>query len=439
MLSTETLKPSEVKIGIFGLGFVGLPLALSYAIRGCQVIGVDVDQNLVNELNRGVTHHLEKYHDTPIQEVLAEQLHNGRFRATTDAREAMSQCRYFIMTVGIPVVEGNHDFSHIESCSRAISSGLKKGDLVLVRSTLVPGMTRGFIMPILEETGLKAGEDFYLAYSSERIAEGKAFDEFENMPSLVSGINETSAEEARRLMSIVTKELHLATSIEVVESSKVMENISRDVNIAMVNEFARFCEALDIDVFEVIRLANTHKRVKLLTPGPGVGGYCIPNALHYLTPKADELGVPLKLLRTARKINNDIPVFVASLVTKNLPVPASEAKVAVLGIAMKDYSSDDRLSPALEVIRLMQMSGIKVSAFDPAVPSNYDFKVESLEEAVRDAHAVVVLAKQDGIGYNNFRLFRQLMSKAGTPVIVDTKNLYNRSEVEKHGFILKAI
>jgi len=438
-LSTEKLNPSEVTIGIFGLGFVGLPLALSYAIRGCQVTGVDVDQNLVKHLNQGITHHLEKYHDTPIQEVLAEQLENGRFRATCDAREAMSNCRYFIITVGIPVINGGHDFSHIESCSRAIASGLKKGDLVLVRSTLVPGMTREFIMPILEETGLKAGEDFYLAYSSERIAEGKAFEEFENMPALISGINDASTEKARQLMSIVTRELHAASSIEVVESAKVMENISRDVNIAMVNEFARFCEALGIDVFEVIRLANTHKRVKLLTPGPGVGGYCIPNALHYLTPKADELGISLRLLRTARKINEDVPAFVVSLVTKHLPVPAKEAKVAVLGIAMKDYSSDDRLSPALEVIKLLEMSGIKVAAFDPAVPSRYDFKVDSLEEAVRDAHAIVVLAKQNGIGYNNFKLFHNLMSQAGTPVIIDTKNLYDRSEVEKHGFILAAI
>ncbi len=440
MLSTKQVNPSEFKVAIFGLGFVGLPLALSYALRGCDVVGVDVDQNLIDQLNQGITHHLEKYHDTPIQEVLAEQLKSGRFKATSNAREALSQCNYFVMTVGIPVVNGSHDFSHIESCARTIAAGLKKGDLVLVRSTLVPGMTRGFVKPILEETGLVAGEHFYLGYSSERIAEGKAFDEFENMPTLISGINEASGEKARQLMSVVTKaDLHVASAIEVVEAAKVMENISRDVNIAMVNEFARFCEGLGIDIFEVIKMANTHKRVKLLTPGPGVGGYCIPNALHYLAPKADELGVPLRLLRTARRINEDVPAFVVSLVARNLPVPAKDAKVAVLGIAMKDYSSDDRLSPAMDVIKLMEMSGIRVSAFDPAVPSNYAFKVDSLDEAVQDAHAVLVLAKQNGIGYTNYKLFHNLMSKAGTPVIVDTKNLYNRSEVEEHGFTFVSI
>lgn len=439
-MSVKTLDPAQVKVAVFGLGFVGLPLALSYALRGCNVIGVDVDQNLVNQLNQGITHHLEKYHNTPIQQVLAKQLESGRFKATVNAREALACCNYFIMTVGIPVVNGSHDFSHIDSCARTIASGLKKEDLVLVRSTLVPGMTRNYIKPMLEETGLKAGEDFYLAYSSERIAEGKAFDEFENMPTLISGINEISGEKVAELMSIVTRaELHIATSIEVVESAKVMENISRDVNIAMVNEFARFCEGLNIDIFEVIKLANTHKRVKLLTPGPGVGGYCIPNALHYLTPKADELGVNLRLLKTARKINEDVPGFVVSLVTKNLPVPAREAKVAVLGIAMKDFSSDDRLSPALDVIKLLQMSGITVSAYDPAVPSQHDFKVETLEAAVTDAHVILVLAKQDEIEYTNFELFESIMSKQGTPVIVDTKNLYNRAAVEKNGFILEAI
>lgn len=159
-MSNRHLDPSVVKVAIFGLGFVGLPLALSYALRGCSVTGVDVDSHLVEQLNSGITHHLEKYHETPIQQILKEQLSSGKFRATTDSAEALANCNYFVMTVGIPVVNNEHDFSHIESCSRTIASGLKKGDLVLVRSTLVPGMTRNFVRPILEESGLKAGKTF---------------------------------------------------------------------------------------------------------------------------------------------------------------------------------------------------------------------------------------------------------------------------------------
>lgn len=436
-----TKKGEGVKVAIFGLGFVGLPLALSYALRGCEVIGVDVDPHLVDQLNKGITHHLEKYHDTPIQEVLKEQLAAKRFYATLDAGHALKECKNFILTIGIPVrADGSHDFSHVESCARAVASGLKPGDLVIVRSTLIPGMTRSFVMPILEESRLAAGKDFYLAYSSERIAEGKAFDEFENMPTLIAGLDDASLKKAMELMSIVTKaELVAASSFEVVETAKVMENISRDVNIAMVNEFARFTKALGIDIFEVIKVANTHKRVQLLVPGPGVGGYCIPNALHYLTPKADELNVPLNLLRTARRINEEVPAFVGSLVSKNLPVPPSEAKIAVLGIAMKDYSSDDRQSPALDVIRVLLDSGMTVAAFDPAVPTEHSFKVDTLEEAVKDAHGIVVLAKQNGIGYNNYKLFKELMSKAGQLFIVDTKNLYSPEEVAAAGIKLESL
>ncbi|HEX3031558.1 MAG TPA: nucleotide sugar dehydrogenase [Bacillota bacterium] len=267
------------------MGFVGLPLALSFALRGCEVYGVDVNEELVAELKDGVTHHLEHYHNTPIQSVLKDQLAAGRFKPTSDATAAMAECTTFIMTVGIPVVDGEHTFAHVEGCARTIGKGLKPNDLVLVRSTLIPGMTRNFIRPIIEEeSGLNAEEDFYLGYSSERIAEGKAFDEFENMPTLVSGIDRASRDKAAEILGIVTKaDLVPASAIEVVETAKVMENISRDVNIAMVNEFARFTKALGIDIFEVIKVANTHKRVKLLAPGPGVGGYCIPNALHYDT------------------------------------------------------------------------------------------------------------------------------------------------------------
>jgi nucleotide sugar dehydrogenase len=428
------------KVAVFGLGFVGLPLALSFAMRGCEVVGVDVDDSLVAALNNGSTHHREWYHRTPIQKILQDQLENGRFRATGDAGEALACCRNVIVTVGLPVVDGQHSLEYLESACNAIAAGLKPGDLILIRSTVVPGTTRGFILPLLEKSGLKAGRDFHLAYSSERIAEGKAFDEFENMPTVVGGIDKASRDRAMELLGIVTRaELVPATSIEVVETAKVMENISRDVDIAMVNEFARFTKALGIDIFETIRITNTHKRVKLLLPGPGVGGYCIPNALHYLAPKADELGVPLSLLRTARRVNADVPAYVAGLVLKNLPVPAADAKVAVFGFAMKDYSNDDRQSPALDVIAILRRAGIKVAAYDPAVPCDYDFTVSTFEEALARAHGIAVLAKQEDVDYFNFKQFKKLMNPTTKPFIVDTRNIYDREKAEKAGFTLETI
>jgi len=427
------------RIAIFGLGFVGLPLALSFAMKGCQVFGVDVDAQLVKSLNKGITHHLEAHQGKSIQEILKEQLRAGRFRASTEAKEALASCKDIIVTVGVPVVEGIPDLTPLRNAVTSIARELRPGQLVLIRSTVIPGTTRKVVQPILESSGLQVEKDFFLAYAAERIAEGRAFEEFENMPTVVCGVGRTSLERAKEVLSIVTKaELIEASSIEVGETAKVLENLSRDVNIALVNEFARFTKALGIDIFEVIKVANTHKRVNLLQPGPGVGGYCVPNAFYYLLPRALELDLNLRLFPVARQINDEVPLHVAGLILKNLPVPPVKAKVAVLGIAMKDYSNDDRLSPALEIIKVLQKAGVKVAAFDPAVPKIYPFSASSLEEALNGAHGIAVLARQHGIDYQNLSYFWKLMSKEG-PFIVDTRNIYKRPEVEKVGFRLETL
>ncbi|MGE5405157.1 MAG: nucleotide sugar dehydrogenase [Candidatus Saccharibacteria bacterium] len=424
------------KVAVFGLGFVGLPLALSFAMRGCQVYGVDIDPNLINELNNGVTHHLEAYGSKSIQQILREELDSGRFQATGDGAQAIKECANIIVTVGIPVTDSAADMKPLEMVCKTIAMGLKANDVLLIRSTVIPGTTRRHVVPWLETSGLRAGEDFYLAYSSERIAEGKAFYEFENMPAVLAGINAQSTDKAVELMSIVTKaEIHKASQMEVVECAKVMENVSRDVNIAMSNEFARYTASIGVDIFEVIRAANTHQRVNLLTPGPGVGGYCLPNALYYLLPRTQETGLDLPLLKTARAINDSVPAYVAGMALRNLPVPPNQAKLAVLGIAMKDYSNDDRISPAIDVIGHLQMAGCTVAAYDPAVPTPRDFKVESLDDALDGAHGVLVLACQDGIDYHNLELFKQKLAGAA-PFIVDVKNIYSHDEMERIGLRL---
>ncbi|MTI55484.1 nucleotide sugar dehydrogenase [Geosporobacter ferrireducens] len=427
------------QIAVFGLGFVGLPLALSFAMRGAKVVGVDIDTRLIKELNQGITHHLEAYQGESIQEILKTQLAFGRFEATADPTAAMEKCNSFIVTVGIPVVDGNGYMGHLESVSKTIAKGLKKGDLVVIRSTVVPGTVRSFIQPILEESGLKAGEDFFLGYASERIAEGKAFDEFENMPTLVSGVNEASAKATEKLLKIVTKaEIVIASSIEVVETSKVLENLSRDINIAMVNEFAKFTKKMGIDIFEVIKVANTHKRVNLLYPGPGVGGYCIPNAFYYLKPRADELGVGLELSAAARAINKGTPNRVAEMAVKNLQVAPKDAKICILGMAMKDYSSDDRMSPALDVIEALQSQDIEVAVYDPAIPAQHPYLADRLEDALQNAHGIIVLAKQDGIDFDKLEYFRGFMS-GDKPFIIDTRNIYCKELVEGKGFVFEGL
>ncbi|MGE5417796.1 MAG: nucleotide sugar dehydrogenase [Acidobacteriota bacterium] len=426
------------KVAVFGLGFVGLPLALSFAMHGCKVYGVDIDPVLVEELNAGITYHLESHNGRIIQDILQGELDSGRFKATMDVAEVMNECDSFIVTVGLPVVNGNPDMMPLITVCRSIADGLKLGDLVLIRSTVIPGTTQGTVMPLLETSGLVCGSDFYLAYSSERIAEGQAFYEFENMPAALAGVNDISTDKASELVSVVTKaEIVKASQIEVVECAKVMENLSRDVDIAMSQEFARFSRTIGVDIFEVIKVANTHQRVNLMTPGPGVGGYCLPNALYYLLPRAHEHNIELPLSTTARKINDSVPAYVAGLVMQNLSVPPNQSKIAVLGIAMKDYSNDDRISPALDVIRHLQLAGCKVAAYDPAVPTQHPFKVDSLEEALDRAHSAVILARQKEIDYSNLSLFKSKM--ASSALIVDTRNIYHQDEVEQHSLRLVSL
>ncbi|GFR39436.1 NDP-sugar dehydrogenase [Insulibacter thermoxylanivorax] len=411
-------------LAVLGLGFIGLPLSLSYAMHGAKVIGIDVLPGLIEDINNGITHHMESYQGRTIRDILKEQIAAGRFRATSDYAEAAREVDTYVITVGIPIKDGEPDFRALDNCCESLGSVLKRGDTVIVRSTVVPGTTEGRIKPKLEEkSGLKAGEDFYLAYSSERIAEGRAFEEFISMPLALGGVNEASIEKARDVLSFVTKAEITISDILTVETAKVIENIQRDVNIAMVQQFARFAEKAGIDTFELIRVANTHKRVNLLMPGPGVGGYCLPNALYYLRPKARELGVAIDLLEMARRINDEVPGMLVDMLESALHVQGKEltgSTIAMLGLAMKDYSNDDRISPAHDIVKILLERGAKVRAWDPAVKSEYDYKVDTLEEAVTGADALLYVTAQEEFQSIDWSKTIELMADGA--VLIDAKN-----------------
>ncbi|KMT22605.1 nucleotide sugar dehydrogenase [Clostridium cylindrosporum] len=414
----DKVKSHLENVAVFGQGFVGLPLSLSFSFRGCNVYGVDILEKLVNETNKGITHHTECFEGKTIQTILNEELEAGRYRATADIPGALEKCNNIVLTVGM---------TEVIECCKTIGKYLKKGDLVLVRSTVVPGTTEDKVLPILEEeSGMKAGVDFYLAYSSERIAEGFAFDEFAYMPTITAGVNAESAARAKELLEVVCQvPVIVASEIKIVETSKVFENVQRDVNIAMVQEFARFTEALGVSIHEVIEVANTHKRVNLLTPGPGVGGYCIPNAYHYIEPKATEMNMTMDILKLCREKNADLPNVMVNILKDSLKSVSKElsgAKVGVLGFAMKDYSNDDRISPPIEIIKLLIEAGAKVEAFDPAVPTDYDFKVDSLDKVLNGKDAIVVLAKQKQ--FDEITADSIISSVNKNAVVFDTRNLF---------------
>lgn len=414
---------APLSVAVIGLGFIGLPLSLSYAMHGAKVVGLDVLSKLVEEINQGRSHHQEYYEGKSISDILKEQIAAGRFRAITSYEEAAAEVDHYILTVGIPVSKGDPNLTYLQSCCEALAKVLKRGDTVILRSTVVPGTTEEMVKPLLERSGLVAGEDFALAYCSERIAEGRAFEEFISMPLAIGGVNEMSVAKAKKALGLVTTAEMTVADIKVVETAKIIENVQRDVNIAMVQEIARFAEKFGIDTFDLIKVANTHKRVNLLTPGPGVGGYCLPNALYYLQPKARELGVRIDLLETARKVNDAVPAVLADMVAgelERLGKSLAGSKVAVLGVAMKDFSNDDRISPPHHVCEILLERGAKVKAYDPAVVSDYAYRAETLGEAIDGADALLLLAvQQEFVDYE----WRELASRMSAgAVILDAKN-----------------
>jgi UDP-N-acetyl-D-mannosaminuronic acid dehydrogenase len=441
MLSA-TKKTNRNNIAIIGLGFVGLPLALSFALKHRDVIGVDNNNNLIAELKKHYTPHVEYYKDRPISDILAAASEQGFFEATDDYRIAHAQANSYIVTVGIPVINGKPFYDHFVSALTDIAKGIQANDLILIRSTVVPGTTMKIAKPILEEhSGLIAGKDFHLAYASERIAEGKAFEEFANMPTALAGIDHESFEKAKQLLQIISSaQIYEASSIEIVETAKVFENVARDVNIAMAQQFAEFTQAIGIDINETIAIANTHKRVNLLSPGPGVGGYCLPNAYHYLTPVLAEHEFSLPLLELARNINNGVPERIVNILESKLVSHGKSlksARIGVLGLAMKDYSNDDRISPAHHICELLIKRGAKVYAYDPLVTSNAPYLTKILSEVYYQTDAILILTRQrEFIGYT-YRQFARDMNE--NPILIDTRNMVNREEMLAAGFDFFAI
>lgn len=426
------------KIAIFGLGFVGLPLALTYAHKGCSVIGVDIQKSVINSLLAGETDSCEKFDGASTQEILQKVLASKHFTPTQDPSVALKYADYVIVTVGIPVMEeGLLDFTSLDEVARTIGKGLRKGMTVVLRSTVPPKTTQFRFKPILEEEShMVAGTDFYLGYSSERMAEGKAYEELTTMPTPVAGINPASLAKTETLLKMVCSSVIPVDLIEVVEMSKVVENLSRDVNIAMVNEFALYANSMQIDINEVVKVANTHKRVKLLSPGPGVGGYCIPNAFFYL----DGAEVParkLPLCKMSRDINESMPDEIVRIAIKAVKARKKEAKTsvfAIFGMGMKDFSNDLRHSPSMQVLENFRKRGYLCRFYDPLVQLDDDRCCKTLNELLEGADCLLILAKQNEKKINDFAHIKKLMN--GNPVIIDTRNLYSNQEAMHNGFMI---
>jgi len=366
----DMIKKREAKIGIIGMGYVGLPLVKTFLKHGFEVTGFDIDPVKVAKLNQGQSY---------ILHVSAEELKNylaqGRFRATADFSQ-LSQMEAILICVPTPLdAHRNPDLSFVLKTTETIANYLRPGQLVVLESTTYPGTTDEVMLPILERTGLKVGRDFFLAYSPERENPGDRSYSTEKIPKVVGGVTKNCLQVAKTLYGEVVVRTVPVSSPKVAEATKLLENIFRSVNIAMVNEMKMIFDRLGIDIWEVIAAAATKPFGFMpFYPGPGYGGHCIPVDPFYLTWKAKEVDYPTKFIELAGEINTQMPYYVVNRTIEALNERGKAingAKILVLGIAYKKDVDDQRESPSLKIISLFQQKGARVSYHDPYVPRSF--------------------------------------------------------------------
>lgn len=363
----QKIADKSANVAVIGLGYVGLPLASGLSKAGFHVTGVDVNSSKVEALQRG-----ESYIDDVPGEDLAPLVAEGRLQATADY-DALNSADAVFICVPTPFNEMRApDLSFIESAAQSIGPRLHTGELVVLQSTTFPGTTEEIVQPILETSGLKAGEDFYLAFSPERIDPGNTRFTVENTPKVVGGVTPECGRLTGALLSHLTPQIHLVSSPRAAEMTKLLENIFRSVNIALVNELMLLSERMGIDIWEVIEAAKTKPFGYMpFYPGPGVGGHCIPVDPYYLSWKAREYDFYTKFIELAADVNGGMPYHTVQTVIQGLNrrgCPIMEASVLILGVAFKPNVDDARNSPAARVIELLLKEGAQVSYHDPYVP-----------------------------------------------------------------------
>jgi UDP-N-acetyl-D-glucosamine dehydrogenase len=406
-----------VDVAIVGAGYVGVPLATTFAEAGTSVLVVDVVQPVVDALNRGESH-IEDVESGRLKP-LVEQ---GRIRATTDYAE-MREADAILIALPTPLSRQREpDLSIVESAARGIAKVLREGQTVVLESTTWPGTTREVLQPILEEgSGLKAGEQFYLAMSPERVDPGREDWTTKTTPKVLGGINEESTRRAAEVYRRAIETVVEVSSPDAAELTKLLENIFRSVNIALVNELAQLCDRMNIDVWEVVNAAATKPfGFMRFSPGPGLGGHCIPIDPFYLSWKAREFGFYTEFIELAGKVNEEMPYFCRSLVSQALNHHSQRAmkgsRVLVLGVAYKPDIADMRESPAVKLISLLVNAGADVSYHDPHVGSFDEHGLTMASVAYEPAayDCVVIATDHDSIDY------AQLVDDA--QLVVDLRN-----------------
>ncbi|MFC1870793.1 nucleotide sugar dehydrogenase [Chloroflexota bacterium] len=364
----QKIKKKTALIGIVGLGYVGLPLALAFSEAGFKVLGFDIRQENVDSVNEGKSYLMDVD-----SKRLAVVVANKLLQATTE-QSRIKDMNAICICVPTPLTKSKEpDLSYVRYESEEISKHLQPGQLIVLESTTYPGTTRDIMLPILEQSGLKAGRDFYLAYSPERVDPGSKNYNISNTPKVIGGINPLSTRLAELLYHNVAEVVVPVSSPEVAEMTKIFENVFRNVNIALVNELAQLCEKMGISVWEVIKTAATKPFGYMpFFPGPGIGGHCIPLDPYYLANKAREYDFHMRFIELAAQVNEQMPYYVASRISEALNakgISLNRAKVLVLGVTYKRDVGDLRESPSLKLVQILCEKGATLRYHDPYVES----------------------------------------------------------------------
>src|SRR6202049_1792770 len=387
-----------ITVGIIGLGYVGLPLAVAFAQAGCDGIGVDGDQRKIEALAAG-----ESYIEDVSSELLNEV--SPRIHATTRyARLAKADA--VLICVPTPLTPNREpDLGPLLETARALSEVLQSDQLVVLESTTYPGTTRERLAPLLEESGLAAGRDFHLAFSPERVDPGRTDFTLRNTPKVLGGLTEACVERAEALYGLVCERLVRVSSPEAAELSKLLENIFRSVNIALVNELAMLTDRMGIDIWEVVEAASTKPYGFMrFEPGPGMGGHFLPVDPFYLSWRAREFDMATEFIELAGKVNQQMPYHCVAKIERalnDIRKPVNGSRDGLLGVSYKPGVGDVRESPALKIISLLRKAGAEVRYHDPHVPLLSEFGLQSapLEDVLGDADVALIVTAHQGVDY----------------------------------------
>jgi UDP-N-acetyl-D-mannosaminuronic acid dehydrogenase len=414
-----------MKICVLGLGYIGLPSALLLATNGHKVVGVDINEEIIETISNGIV----PFNEPMLSELLMRATESGNFAVKKDVDDA----DVFLVAVPTPLDKEMKiaELRHVRLATEAVYPHLKKNNLVILESTVPPGTCEKLLVPILEKSGLKVCKDFYLAHCPERAMPGDTIHEMINNDRAIGGIDGKSAELTKSLYSCFVRGGIYLMDIKTAEFVKLMENTFRDVNIALANEFAQIAEESGINVWNAIELANKHPRVNILKPGPGVGGHCIAIDPWFLT----ENSTRCRTISLSREINDSMPNYVLQTV-KRLLKNVKEPAITVFGVAYKGDVDDTRESPALKFIKLAENEGYKVKIYDPVVKVFGYKKILELDGALRDSDCIVLLAE-----HTKFKEIdpSKITEKMRNKNIVDTRNMLDYKKWKEAGFNVKIL